>query len=61
MHRIALDLPAITNIAMSPNSKTLVFVMRNESDARGPGKLVYANIPDLLAFITSELKYVIIY
>ncbi len=56
MYRISLDVPVITNIAISPNSKTLVFVMRNETNMRGPGTLIYASLPGMVAFIRQELR-----
>ncbi|KAJ4165546.1 hypothetical protein LMH87_007175 [Akanthomyces muscarius] len=58
MYRISLDVPTITNIAISPNSKTLVFVMKNETNMRGPGTLVYASLPGMIAFIRQELSYI---
>lgn len=56
MYRISLDVPTIANIAISPDSKTLVFVMKNETNMRGPGTLVYASLPGMIAFIRQELR-----
>ncbi|KAJ3495583.1 hypothetical protein NLG97_g3291 [Lecanicillium saksenae] len=57
MYRISLNLPPITNIALSPSGKTLVFAMRNETNMRGPGTLVNVSLPAMIAFIRQELSY----
>ncbi|OAA64898.1 Protein kinase-like domain protein [Cordyceps fumosorosea ARSEF 2679] len=56
VYRVSLDGLAIRSLAISPNNKTLAFVMRDESKMRGPGTLVYTSLPGLIALIRQELR-----
>lgn len=58
LHRVGLNLPDVSHIALSPDSKTLLFIMRNETEVRGKATLVFANLPEIITYITHELRHV---